>query len=44
MNGEGKVLGHDTVDIDCLDTACLEVLSELDEALVVVALAHELER
>lgn len=42
----GKVLGHDTVDIDRLDTACLEVLRKLNKALVVVTLAqfNELER
>lgn len=35
-----RTLGHDTVNVDRVDAGLLEVLAELNEALVAVALAH----
>jgi hypothetical protein len=35
-----RTLGHDAVNVDRVDAGLLEVLAELNEALVAVALAH----
>jgi hypothetical protein len=41
VDTECEILRHDSIAVDGIDTACLEVASELDETLVLVPLARE---
>lgn len=41
VNSESQILGEDTVHVNSLNTARLEILGEFDESGVVVSLSHE---